>query len=158
MSKKLLLERQHQIQTPVQRVILRSPPIHSEQVGQSCSGEPMTMQPPLAARREQSIDGEDAQHLLPVGALAAWREAGTKKIIEVKRAPQFVGQPARTPLTRMLQAQFTQPHLQPFHLARRQRAICRKQRQLPRLPVPLVNHRDRPLPRLPLAAVDLPKG
>ena len=57
----------------------------------------------------------------------------------------------------MLQAQFTQPHLQPVHLARRQRAIRRKQRQLPRLPIPLVDHRDRPLPRLPLAAVDLPK-
>ena len=113
-----------------------------------------TMQPPLAPGTEEPVDRQDPHHLLPVRALAARRQPRAEERVQPQPLPELVAQPARAPLARMLQPQFTQPHLQRGHLARRRRAVRGKQGQLPRLPTALVNHRDCPLPRLPLTVVD----
>jgi len=115
----LLLQRQDQIVAAIERIILHRAPVHAEQTGQRCSAKPMTVQPPLAPRRKQPVNHEDAQHFLPIGGFAAHRQPCAKKIVQVQRAPEVIAEPARAPLPRMLQAQFTQAHLQGVHLARR---------------------------------------
>jgi len=113
------------------------------------------MQPPLAARRQQSVDREDAQHLFPVGAFAVQRQARAEKIIEVKGAPQFVAQPARAPLPRTFQPQRIQAHLHRRRATRRGEPIYGKERHLLCHASALVEDRDRTLPRQTLTVVDL---
>ena len=113
------------------------------------------MQPPLTARTQQPVDHQEPDHLLPIRPLPARGQPGAEEAVQVQLPPELITQPARPPLPRMLQAQLTQPHLQRVHLARRRSAVRGKQGQLSRLPVPLIDHRNRALPRHPLAVVDL---
>lgn len=156
MPEELLLVRQQQVEAAIERVILRRPFADPEQIGQRCRREPMPMQPPFAARREQPVDREDAQDLLPIRALAAQRQPRAEEVVQVQRAPEFVGQPARAPLAGTLQPQPPEVDLHRVGPLRRE-AIGRKERELARLPKVLVEDPDAALPRLPLAVVDLPK-
>jgi len=108
----------------------------------------MTVQPPLAARREQAIDHEHAQDFSPVGALAVQWQTCTEKIIELQGAPRVIGQPARAPLAGAFEAQLVQPHLHRFRAALRRHAVGGKERELPGLALRFVKDRDGFLPRL----------
>lgn len=113
----------------------------------------MPVQPPLAARREQSVDRQDAQDLLPRRALAAHRQARGKEVVQVQRAPKFVGQPTRAPLARALQAQPAELDLHRIGITR-QRPVGREECELAGLPAVLVEDADAALPGQPLAVVD----
>ncbi|MBI3885125.1 MAG: hypothetical protein HY302_05280 [Opitutae bacterium] len=90
MAEEFLLEREEQIVTAVERVGLHRPGVGAEQIRQRCRAKPMPVQPPPAARREQPVKHEDAQHFFPIRILAEGRQARLEKIIQVQRAPELV--------------------------------------------------------------------
>ncbi len=150
-----LLVRQEQIVAAAKGVVLRGAGVDAEQVGQGSSGEPMTMQPPLAAGGGQAVDREHAQDFFPAGALAADGQAGGEKVVEVQRAPEVVGQPAGAPLPGWPEAGLIEPHLHRRGAVGRRRAIGGKERELARLAAGLVEDGEAALPRDALAVVDL---
>jgi len=128
--KSFLLVREQQVVTAVGRVVLRGAGVDAEQVGEGCRGKPVPVQPPLAAGREQSVDHKDVQDFFPVGVLAADGQPGAEKVIEVQRAPALIGEPARTPLAGMFEAEGIAPHLHRRGAAVGRRAVGRKEREL----------------------------
>ena len=66
-----LLVRQQPVVTAIQLVDLGQPGILAQQIGQGAALKPLTMQPPLAARRQQAVGDQHEQHLIPARPLAA---------------------------------------------------------------------------------------
>jgi hypothetical protein len=108
-----------------------------------------------AAGREQPVDHQHAEDFFPVRVLAADRQPGAEKVVEVERAPELVGQPARAPLAGMFEAERVEPHLHRRGAALGRGAVGGKKRELMRLAAGLVEDRQAAFPREALAVVDL---
>jgi len=62
---------QQPVVAAVQLVDLGQPSILPQQIGERAALKPLTMQAPLAARRQQAISDQYEQHLIPARPLAA---------------------------------------------------------------------------------------
>src|SRR5437879_7255227 len=114
------------------------------------------MQPPLAARSDQPVAGENLQDLIPPRSLPIRRQAIGPEPIELKLLPQLPGQPAGAPLPRTLKSHLRQTKLNDGCIARGHLAsILGKQRQCPRAAGILVEYFDRLAPRRRLRGIDL---
>ena len=98
-----LLVRQQPIMTAIQLVDLGEPRILAQQIGQGAALKPLTVQPPLAARRQQAIGDQYEQHLIPARPLAAHAQPLAPEQIQLQLPPQQQRQPARAPLPRPAQ-------------------------------------------------------
>ena len=119
------------IMTSVERVDVGRRVIDTEQIGQRAVVEPVPVQTPFAARREQPIHHQHREHLIETRALARGQQARAPEAIELKLLPQPQRQPARAPLPRALQPPLCQP--EPHHRVvtdERLTPILRKQRHL----------------------------
>ena len=97
MGKERILVGEQTIQTAIERVVLREAFSHAQEIGQRRGPEPVPVQPPFAAGREQAVEREHAQHLLPVGAFATAPQTRGEKGVELELAPEFIAQPAGPP-------------------------------------------------------------
>jgi hypothetical protein len=105
MVEQRLLVFEQPIVTAVELVDLRQSDILTQQVGHGAALEPLAMQVPLAARREQSVGRQQQQHLVPACPLAAGAEPLGPEPVERQFAPQVHRQPAPAPLPRPAQPQ-----------------------------------------------------
>ena len=116
------------------------------------------MQPPFAARGDQSVAHKHLQDLIPPGLLAARRQPLGPEPVELKLLPQLPGEPAGAPLPRASKLHLGQPKLDDRRIAcDRLTLILRKQRQCSRTPGVFVEHLDCLAPRRRLRGVDLAK-
>src|SRR5688500_4938378 len=140
----------------IERADLRKPPVRTKQIGQRAPVEPLAMQPPLAAWRQQPVGHQHEQHLVPGRALAARRKFGAKEPVKPKLAPEHQRQPAGAKAPRAAEPKLLQ--LQPDDRAvvdQTLAAILRKQRQRPRPPGTVLERLDRLAPGELLRVVDL---
>ena len=101
------------VMTPIERVNIAQRRIRTEQIRQGAALIPLPMEPPLAARREQSVGHKHEQHLIPARALAARQQPLRPELIQPQLSPQPKCQPTPTPLPGPAQPQLTKP--QPHH-------------------------------------------
>jgi hypothetical protein len=151
-----LLVLQKPVVTAVELVDLGEPEIAAQKIGQRGPFEPLPMQPPLAARRQQPVGDQHEKFLVPARALAARRQALQPEPVEPQFLPERKREPAGAPLPRPAEPQLRQ--LQPNDRRVRQRpraAVFGKQRQSLRPIDFFVQHIDRPAPRQFLRVVDL---
>ena len=116
--------------------------------------EPLPMQPPFAARRDQLIARQCLQHVQPARALARRRQRRAPELVQPQLIPQDHRQPARAPLTRAARTHAAQSDRNHVAVENRRRTVLREQRDLRRLSR-LVEHLDRATPGRMLAIVDL---
>src|SRR5271169_5917361 len=148
--------RDEQVQAAIEIVGLDERDVLAQQVAHCAMLEPMPMQSPLAAGRNQLIGDQGLQHVQPVGSLARGRQRRAPEIVQSQLVPQHHRQPAGAPLTWAAQPHLAQPNRNHVAIENRRDPILGKQRDLCRLPA-FVEHLDRSAPRRPLAVVDLPE-
>ena len=147
---------QQKIMTGVEFVRLGQAKIRSQQIGHGTAAEPVTVQLPLTARRDQPVGHQDLQDLIPSRALAVRRQAVGPEPIQLQLSPQLPGQPARAPLPRSAQPHLRQAKLHDRTVGRdRGGAILGKQRQCPRTSGVLVENFDGLAPGRGLRRADL---
>jgi hypothetical protein len=56
--------------------------IGAQQIGERALSEPLAVQEPFAAGRNQPVGDEDEQHLVPACALAACRQALGEELVQ----------------------------------------------------------------------------
>jgi hypothetical protein len=151
-----LLVDQQPVMAAIELVDLGQPHILAQEVGERAAKEPLTVQAPFAARRQQAIGDQHKQHLTPARPLAAHAQKPGPEQIQLQLAPQRQRQPARAPLPwpaepqpRQLDADDRCVRQQPFAV------VFGKQRQRPRSRHAILHNLDRAPPRQLLGAVDL---
>jgi hypothetical protein len=111
MSEEFFLERQHLIQRGVKLVDFGQAEILAEQVGQRGALEPVAMQLPLRAGREQPLGDEHAEDAIPARALARSGEMRGEEGIQAELGIEFEREPATAPLTGTVEGELIQPDL-----------------------------------------------
>jgi hypothetical protein len=106
MREQRLFVGEQEVVAGVELVRLGEAEIRSEEIGHGAAEEPLAMQPPFAARRDEPVGDQHLQHVVPARSFAACRQAFGPETIEMQLAPQDAGEPARAPLARS-----TKPHL-----------------------------------------------
>ena len=153
-----LLVGEQPVMAAVELVAFRQAGILAQQIGERTAVEPVAMQPPLAARREQAIGHQHEQDQIPARALAVGGQPVCPEAIESKLLPQRQGEPAAAPLPRP-----AEPHLRELEadhgVVRRQAlaAILGKQRDAARSRRSGLHDFDRASPGQLLGIIDLAK-
>src|SRR6202171_1352642 len=98
MREQRLLVLEQQIVTGIELVFFRKAEVRTQQVGHRAVAEPLAVQPPFAARSDQSIAGENLQDMIPPRSLPARREGGGPEPIELKLLPQLPRPPGSAPM------------------------------------------------------------
>ena len=156
MREQRLFVRQQQVMAGVELVRLGQAEVGPEQIGHGTVAEPLAMQPPLAARRDQPIGDQHLQDLIPACLLSARRQAIGPEPIELQLLPQLPGQPAGAPLARPAKPHLRQAKLNDRRVGcDRRAAILGEQRQRSGTAGVVVEHLDRLAPRRSLRGVDL---
>ena len=94
---------QQLVQASVQGVVGQHSSRTGEQVAHGAMFIPVAMQPPLTTGVDELITHLRLQHLEPLRALATHRQTRLPEPVEFQLLPELEGQPARAPLTRMVQ-------------------------------------------------------
>jgi len=152
----VLLVRGQLVQATIETIGKHEREILAAQVTHRALIEPLPMQPPFAARRDQLIARQRLQNVQPTRALARGSKRLGAKIVQPKLIPEDHGQPARAPLTWAPHSHPAQPDRRHIAVERRRDAILGKQRDLGRLPA-LVERIYRAAPRRTLAVAYLPE-
>ena len=119
--------------------------------------EPMPVQSPFAAGRNQLVADQRLQDVQPVRPFARGRQRRKPELVQSQLIPQKSGHPAGTPLTRPTQSHLAQSDRHHIAIERRGNTILGKQRNLFGLPGAFIEDLNRPAPRRFLAVVDLSK-
>jgi len=99
------------IETAVERVLCRYAIILVKQVAHGAGFEPIPVQPPFAARIQQSVTDLCFENIEPRRAFAAGRKSGLPEPIQPQLIPQFQSQPAAAPLPWMTQCHLAEAEL-----------------------------------------------
>jgi hypothetical protein len=91
---------QQEVMAGVQLVWIGQPEVRPQQVGHGAPAEPIAMQLPLAARRDQPVRHQYLQDLIPSRSLTARRQAVAPEAVQLQRLPQLPRQPTGAPLPR----------------------------------------------------------
>src|SRR4051794_41323139 len=112
MGKQGVLVLQQPVMAGIKLVRLGQTKVAAQDIGHGALAEPVAVQFPLAARRNQAIGHQNLKDLIPARALAARRQALLPEAIQFQLPPQVTGQPAGAPLPGPVQAQLGQvnPH------------------------------------------------
>src|ERR1017187_6810061 len=119
--------------------------------------EPMSVQSPFAAGRNQPVADQRLQDVQPARSFARRRQRRQPKLVQSQLIPQKSRHPAGTPLTRPTQPHGAQPDRHHIAIEDRRKTILGKQRDLFGLPSAFIEDLDRLAPRHSLAVVDLSK-
>ena len=144
---------QQPVQAAIQGIGLRQGFVFAEQVGHGAAFIPLPVQPPFAARIDQTIHPQGLQHMQPVGAFARAAQPGSPECVEFQIVPQPQAKPAGAPLPGFLQTHAVE--LDMHHGAGQwgwPRAIgggvlFRKDRHLPHLRLSVFEHGNAFAPR-----------
>src|ERR1700686_1149909 len=117
--------------------------------------EPMPVQSPFAAGRNQLVADQRLQDVQPVRPFARGRQRRKPELVQSQLIPQKSGHPAGTPLTRPTQSHLAQSDRHHIAIERRGNTILGKQRNLFGLPGAFIEDLNRLAPRRFLAVVDL---
>ena len=117
--------------------------------------EPMPVQSPFAAGRNQLVADQRLQDVQPVRPFARGRQRRKPELVQSQLIPQKSGHPAGTPLTRPTQSHPAQSDRHHIAIERRGNTILGKQRNLFGLPGAFIEDLNRLAPRRFLAVVDL---
>ena len=91
---------QQKIMAGVKLVRLCQSEVGPQQIGHGTLAEPIAVQLPLAARRDQSVRDQHLQDLIPLRAFAARAKPVGPEPVEFQLPPQLPGQPTGAPLAR----------------------------------------------------------
>ena len=91
---------QQKVMAGVKLVRLCQSEVGPQQIGHGTLAEPIAVQLPLAARRDQPVRDQHLQDLIPLRAFAARGKAVGPEAVELQRLPQLPGQPTGAPLAR----------------------------------------------------------
>ena len=94
---------QQLVQASVQGVVGQHPSRTAEQVAHGAMFIPLAMQPPFTTGVDELITHLRLQHLEPLRALATHWQTRLPEPVEFQLLPELERQPARAPLTRMVQ-------------------------------------------------------
>src|SRR5450631_816095 len=119
--------------------------------------EPMPVQSPFAAGRNQLVADQRLQDVQLVRPFARGRQRRKPELVQSQLIPQKSGHPAGTPLTRPTQSHVAQSDRHHIAIEHRGNTILRKQRYLFGLSGAFIEDLNRPAPRRSLAVVDLSK-
>ena len=157
MAEQGLLVGEEKVMAGIELVGLGEAEVTAEQIGQRALAEPLAMQEPLAAGRNQPVGDQHEQDLLPTRALAAGRQARGEEAVELQLLPQLQGEPAGAPLTRSAKLEAREAQADDGLIGgRRLAAILGEQRDCLRLGrAGLVKDLDRPAPGEFLRGIDL---
>ena len=100
MREQCLLVLQQKVMAGVELVRIGQPEVRPQQVGHGAPAEPIAMQLPLAARRDQPVPDQYLQDLIPSRSLAARSQAVAPEAVQLQRLPQLPRQPTGAPLPR----------------------------------------------------------
>jgi hypothetical protein len=87
MREQSLFVSEQQIMAGIEFVRFRKPEVGAEEIGHGAVEEPLAMQPPFAARRDEPVARQHLQHVIPTRALAASRQALGPEAIEPQLTP-----------------------------------------------------------------------
>jgi len=127
---------------------------HAEQVGHGAGLEPVTVQPPFAARIKQAISHQCFEDMKPAGSLAADGQSGLPERIQIELVSQLHRQPASATLAWMAQGHFAEAYLDGIGDLGRRCAILREQTHLPNRIVRFIEHIERRTPLCLLRVVE----
>src|ERR1700683_2682252 len=119
--------------------------------------EPLPVQSPFAAGRNQLVADQRLQDVQPVRPFARGRQRRKPELVQSQLIPQKSGHPAGTPLTRPTQSHLAQSNRHHIAIERRGSTILGKQRNLFGLSSAFIEDLDPLAPRRFLAVVDLSK-
>src|SRR5450432_2815963 len=119
--------------------------------------EPMPMQSPFAAGRNQLVADQRLQDVQPVRSFARGRQRRNPELVQSQLIPQKSGHPAGAPLTRPAQSHVAQSDRHHIAIENRGNTIFGKQCNLFGLSGAFIEDLDRLAPRRSLTVVDLPK-
>src|SRR5260370_8519851 len=111
MTEEPLLVLEHLIQTSIQRVLFYERKIFIQQISHRALLKPLPMQPPFAARINESIADQGLQNMLPACSLPTVGQTPGPELIEPQLLVQFAGQPTGSPLSRPMQFHLFEPDL-----------------------------------------------
>ena len=97
MGEQRLLVGEQKVMAGVELVGLGEAEVTAEQIGERALAEPLAMQEPLAAGRDQPVGDQHEQDLLPARALAAGRQARGEEAVELQLLPQLSRRASRRP-------------------------------------------------------------
>src|SRR5208282_4363611 len=113
MTEELLLVLEHLIQTTIQRVLFYQRKIFIQQISHRALLKPLPMQPPFAARINESIADQGLQNMLPASSLSTIGQTLGPEIIQAQLLVKITGQPTGSPLPRPMQFHLFEPYLHP---------------------------------------------
>src|ERR1700719_5326249 len=103
MTEELFLVLEHLIQTTIERVLFDQRKIFIQQISHRALLKPLPMQPPLAARINQSVADQGLQYMLPAYSLPTVGQTVGPELIQPQLLVQFAGQPTGSPLPTQMQ-------------------------------------------------------
>src|SRR5579871_85424 len=115
----------------------------------------MAMDAQFAARIEQTIDGEQLQHLFPTHRFPAFGQTLLPELIQTQLAPQFTSEPAVAEDARTLQFQAAQSDLDTVDGIGRKLPVIGKQTHGGEALFGFIEYVERLSPRRLLAIIDL---
>jgi hypothetical protein len=156
MIEQSLLMREQPVMAGIELVDLRQGKIRSQKIRQRAAFEPLTVQPPLAPRRQQPVGHQNQQNRIPSRAFAARREPLRPEPVQLQLTPQRQDEPACAPLPRPAQPHLRQSQANDGRVRKNPfAAIVREQRQRPWLRGAFVKDFNRLAPRQLLRVIDL---
>src|SRR6202022_3602899 len=111
MTEELFLVLEHLIQTTIQGVLFYQRKIFIQQISHRALLKPLPMQPPFAARINESIADQGLQNMLPASSLSTVGQALGPEIIQPQLLVKMAGQPTGSPLPRPMQFHLFEPYL-----------------------------------------------
>src|SRR5205823_13818129 len=82
-----LLVLEQPVMTAIQLVDLGQPGILAQQIGQGTASKPLAVQAPFAARRQQAIDNQNEQDLIPARSFATRPQPLRPELIQLQFSP-----------------------------------------------------------------------
>src|SRR6202011_464988 len=101
----------HLIQTSIQSVLFYQRKIFIQQISHRALLKPLSMQPPFAARINESIANQGLQNMLPASSLPAIGQTLAPELIQAQLLVKLAGQPTGSPLPRPMQFHLFEPYL-----------------------------------------------
>src|SRR6202022_4891525 len=111
MTEEPLLLLEHLIQTSIQRVLFYQRKIFIQQISHRALLKPLPMQPPFAARINESIVDQGLQNMLPASSLSTIVQTLSPELIQRQLFVKLAGQPTGSRLPGPMQFHLFEPDL-----------------------------------------------
>jgi hypothetical protein len=155
MREQRLFVGEQQIVTGVELVSFREAEVTSQEIGHGAVEEPLPMQSPFAARRDQPVGRQHLQHVIPTRPFAALRQSLRPEPIEPQLPPQHARQPTGAPLARAAEPHLVETQPDDILSGRNIATIFGEEGERSCSASIFVEHLDGPAPSFRLRGIDL---